>query len=224
MLNVITDVLTREELETINQLLTEDGEFVDGKKTAGYRAERVKNNLQLNKTPKQAKQLNPLIINALERNEIFQRVALPKRIHRPLFSRYHVGMNYGSHVDDALMDLPNVLRTDLAVTVFLNEPARYDGGELAIETSSGEHMVKLAGGDAVVYPASSLHRVTPVTRGERLAAVTWIQSYVRERERREILVDLDKLRHALHERMSDAPETNLAYKTYSNLLRMWADV
>ena len=132
MLNVITDILTGEELETINQLLTDDGEFVDGKKTAGYRAERIKNNLQLNKTPKQAKQLNSLIINALESNEIFQRIALPKRIHRPLFSRYCVGMNYGPHVDDAFMDLPNVLRTDLAVTVFLNEPDRYDGGELAI--------------------------------------------------------------------------------------------
>ena len=175
VLNWIADILEPDEIKTITRSLA-GGEFTDGRQTAGSRAKRVKRNLQLRKNPAQAAELNELVIGALERNQQFRMIAIPKRVHRPLFSRYQEGMHYGRHVDDALMDKPNTLRTDIAVTVFLNDPEQYDGGELLIETSLGEQMIKLPRGDAIIYPASTLHSVAPVTRGERLAAVTWVQS------------------------------------------------
>ena len=222
MLHWINQILDQSDLNTIQAEL-QQGNFIDGKKTAGYRAKRLKQNQQLKKTPEQAELLNRLIIDKLERNALFQAIAVPKRIHRPLFSRYSEGMQYGKHIDNALMDKPNALRTDLAVTVFLNEPDQYDGGELIIDTPLGEQSIKLPAGDAVVYPATTLHRVASVTSGERLAAVTWVQSYIRDPGQREILFDMNKIRRQLDKQSPDNEETDLAHKVYANLMRLWIE-
>ena len=153
----------------------------------------------------------------------FQRFAIPKTIQRPLISRYREGMNYGRHVDDALMGGASKTRTDLSVTLFLNDPADYEGGELVIESPMGEEEIKLPAGAAVVYPSGALHRVAPVTRGERIAAVTWVESHVRDPQRREILHDLEVIRTRLSKTAPESRETDLAFKTYANLLRMWAE-
>ncbi|MFO1350615.1 MAG: Fe2+-dependent dioxygenase [Gammaproteobacteria bacterium] len=223
MLHWLDNVLESAELDALLGLIAHS-EFVDGRETAGFRAKRVKHNQQLKKNPSQAEAINSKILDALQRHALFQAVAIPKRIHRPLISRYQVGMQYGKHVDDALMDKPNTLRTDLSLTIFLNDPASYDGGELVIDTALGEQAIKLPPGDAILYPSTTLHRVAEVTRGERLAAVTWIQSYVRDPNQREILFDLDKIRRQLDQQAPHGPETDLAYKVHTNLLRMWAEV
>lgn len=225
MLHWISKVLTADELAAILDTVA-TGNFVTGKSTAGYRAKRVKENEQLTKSSCQSQALHEILLTALTRNTQFQAIALPKRVHKPLFSRYSVGMQYGKHNDDALMDKsnPQALRTDLAVTVFLNDPDAYDGGELCIDCSLGEQAIKLPAGDAIVYPATTLHRVAPVIRGERLVAVTWVQSYIRSGEQREILFDMDKIRRRLDQSAPKGEETDLAHKTYANLLRQWAEV
>ncbi len=222
MLTCIPSILDSTELERIEDFLQE-AEFEDGKATAGFRAERVKDNLQLKATAPGKKEINELVRTALRRNKLFQRVAIPRTIRPPLISRYTPGMKYGAHVDDALMGGPNRVRTDLAVTVFLSDQAAYDGGELMVGTPMGHIAVKLPKGDGVVYPASTIHSVNPVTSGERLAAVTWVQSHVRDPMQRELLADLDLLRNSLNESNPGDEKTELAFKLYSNLLRMWAD-
>jgi len=163
-------------------------------------------------------------LDALRRSREFQNVALPKSIQRPLFSRYTVGMDYGLHVDDALMGREIKARSDLSVTVFLSNPDDYDGGELEMASPYGPQEGKLPAGSAVVYPSSTLHRVKPVTAGERLAAVTWVQSFIADPARREVLYEMDKVRRRLSELDPDGEVTDLAFKTYANLLRMWSDV
>jgi PKHD-type hydroxylase len=223
MLTRIPDVLSAEELNSIRQVMAE-GEYADGRVTAGSRARRVKDNLQLHKGDPSARELNDVVLGALWRSRLLRMAALPKRIQRPLFSRYREGMRYGQHVDDALMKQSgDSVRTDLALTVFLSDPATYDGGELLMQSPYGEVDVKLPMGHAVLYPASTLHQVRPVTRGERWAAVTWLESHVREPAKREILFDLDAIKMALAQSRPDEPETELAHKTYSNLLRLWAE-
>ena len=194
--------------------------FVDGRATAGFRAKRVKENEQLNPA---APSRDTLVIDGLRRNAEFQRIVLPRTIQKPLFNRYRTDMTYGWHVDDALMGPHEQWRTDVSVTVFLNQPDEYEGGELEIDSAFGLQTVKLPAGAAVVYPSSTLHRVTPVTEGERLAAVTWVQSKVRDPGHREILADLDRVRHRMSELDPDGAETDIAFKTYANLLRRWAD-
>jgi PKHD-type hydroxylase len=222
MLFAISEVLADNELEEITSVL-ESGEFLEGKRTAGPRAARVKNNLQFKKTDDNRERLNGLIIKALERSDVFNAAVLPQRIHRPLFARYEVGMEYGYHVDGALMDKPDALRTDVSVTVFLNEPDAYEGGELMIESPLGEQKIKLPARSAIIYPSSTLHRVAQVTRGVRLAAVTWVQSYVRDPAHREVLFDLHRIRNGLGSLHPDCLETDLAHKAYTNLMRMWAE-
>jgi PKHD-type hydroxylase len=222
VLTCIPEILNSSELERIDECL-QDAEFEDGRATAGYRAKRVKENLQLKTADPAKKEVSKLVQNGLKHNALFQRVAIPRSIRPPLISRYKPGMFYGAHVDDALMgDAPRV-RTDLAVTVFLSQQESYEGGELMVGTSIGHIAVKLPRGDGVVYPASTLHRVNPVTSGERLAAVTWVQSHVGDPMRRELLADLDVLKSALNESNPNDNNTDLAFKIYSNLLRMWAD-
>jgi PKHD-type hydroxylase len=148
---------------------------------------------------------------------------MPKHIRPCLISRYRPGMHYGKHVDNGVMGADNPVRSDIAVTLFLCPPTDYDGGELTIHASYGPRQVKLPMGAAVVYPASSLHEVTPLTRGERLCAVTWVQSLVRDPAKREILYELDLVRRRLHEKQPDAEEAYLAQKSHANLLRMWSD-
>lgn len=222
MLTCIPSILNSTELEHIDECLKE-AEFEDGKTTAGFRAKRVKENLQLTAAAPVKKEINELVQGALKRNTLFQRVAIPRTIRQPLISRYTPGMAYGPHVDDALMGNPHRVRTDLAVTVFLSDQDAYEGGELMVGSSMGHIAVKLPRGDGVVYPASTIHSVNPVTSGERLAAVTWVQSHVRDPMQRELLAELHFLKNSLNEANPSDEKTELAFKLYSNLLRMWAD-
>ena len=222
MIVCIDGVLERGQLRSTVEAI-QAAEFVDGRETAGYRAKRVKNNLQLKKQAPGAEEIKKSIVKALKGNKEFKRVAIPRVVQKPLISRYREGMNYGLHVDDALMGGDHKVRTDLSVTLFLNDPSDYEGGELTVETAIGEEQIKLPAGTAVVYPSGALHRVAPVSKGERIAAVTWVESYVRDPSKREALSDLDLIRHRLAEISPDSRETDLAFKTYANLLRMWAE-
>lgn len=222
MLATLDAVLDWPTLKILRKALAE-GDFTDGQKTAGFRAKRVKHNEQLTTKGETRGELDNLVLDALRASREFRQVALPRTLQRPLFSRYTTGMGYGFHVDDALMGRGNKIRSDLSVTVFLSSPDDYDGGELEVSTSFGPQEVKLPAGSAVVYPSSMLHRVKPVTAGERLAAVTWLQSYVADPARRELLYELDKVRRRLTEVDPESPETDLAFKSYANLLRMWSD-
>ncbi|MEQ8357062.1 MAG: Fe2+-dependent dioxygenase [Kiloniellaceae bacterium] len=223
MLVTIDNVLDLAALKTIRKAMAE-GDFDNGQKTAGQRAKRVKHNEQLSPKDQSRKEIDALVQDSLWRNAEFHRFAVPRFINRPLFSRYTGGMNYGMHVDDALMGGRQKMRTDLSLTIFLSDPGAYDGGELEMASSYGPQEVKLPAGAAVVYPSSMLHRVKPVTAGERLAAVTWVQSFVADPARREVLYDIDRLRRRLNAIDADSEETDIAFKAYANLLRMWADV
>jgi PKHD-type hydroxylase len=164
-------------------------------------------------------------MGSLVRHPEYRAGALPLKVATPFYARYTPGMTYGDHVDDPIMGTGNALyRTDIAITIFLNEPEDYDGGELTIRTPFGDQTVKLPAGDAVLYPASSLHQVAPVTRGERLVAVTWVQSLVRDPARRELLYGLNQAREKLLRTSPDAPETAQVNTAYVNLLRMWSDL
>ncbi len=223
MLMCIPDILDGPTLKKIREAIGES-EFEDGRRTAGRYAKRVKHNLQLERESEPAKRIKATIVRALRRNPTFHRLAIPRSIRPPLISCYREGMDYGPHVDDALMGrAAQKARTDLSVTVALNSPEDYDGGELIIHSPFGEQEVKLPAGAAVVYPSSAVHRVAPVSRGERLAAVTWVQSYVRDPEMREILYDLYQVREMLAKADPEGEETALAGKTYTNLLRMWSE-
>ncbi len=223
MLHCIPDLLDAAALATLREALARAA-YVDGRATAGFWARTVKRNEQVDRKTEGREALDRLIVEALESSSAFQRVAFPKAINRPLFSRYREGMTYGLHVDDALMGKgARRIRSDLSVTVFLSPPDAYEGGELEIQTPYGAQAIKLPAGAAVVYPSHTLHRVAPVTQGERLAAVTWVQSRVRDAAHRELLHDLDRIRRHLHSIDPEAEECALAFKSYANLLRLWAD-
>jgi PKHD-type hydroxylase len=201
--------------------------WVDGRATAGRQAAQVKNNEQLPAGSDQCPALQALVMQALERHPGFFSATLPKRVLPPMFNRYSGASNtYGSHVDQAVRYLPGGqqrVRTDVSCTLFLSDPAEYDGGELVIETSFGEQRVKLAAGDMVVYPGTSVHRVEPVTRGARLASFFWIESMVRADEQRRLLYEMDMSLVKLRGELGETPELVQLTGTYHNLLRMWAD-
>jgi len=224
MLLTIPGLLDQAQLEKIHQVLAA-APFVDGRLTAGFAAARVKDNLELQADPARIKLLIRILIASLGHHETFRFGALPHRVADPIFARYQPGMTYGNHVDDPIMGSTGPrFRSDIAMTIFLNRPETYGGGELAIRTPFGEEQLKLPAGDAVIYPVSSLHRVTPVTQGERLVALTWVQSYVRDPAQRELLYELNLVRE---KRLQEAPEeetTGYLDRCYANLLRMWAEV
>jgi PKHD-type hydroxylase len=224
MIICIGNVLTSDEIQTIVSKL--DAElFIDGKLTAGRYAQSVKQNLQLSSQSDVAKSIKEAIAQALQRHPLIQMAARPKRIRPVLISRYEPGMKYGSHVDNAIMKTgDDIMRTDLSLTLFLSPPTTYDGGELTIETHQGEQQFKLDAGCVVLYPSSTLHRVEPVTKGIRLAAVTWIQSLIRDPNQREILFDLDTVKQALFEQHGKTNEFDLLSKSVSNLLRLWSEI
>ena len=195
----------------------------DGRSTAGWAAREAKRNEQLDGGDAAVAALQAELHRCLAADPMLRLYARPLRITLPLFNRYGIGMRYGRHIDDALMGEPP-LRTDLAFTVFLSAPDTYDGGELVLEGIAGETPIKLAAGAVVVYPAGALHRVVEVTRGERLAAVGWIQSRVRDAAQREVLFDLDRTRRALHEREGDSEAFAALSRCSGALLRMWAEV
>ena len=201
--------------------------WADGRMTAGRQAAQVKNNQQLQPGSEEHRELQALVLQALEKHPLFFSATLPKRVLPPLFNRYAGASNaYGSHVDQAVRYLPGGVqrvRTDISSTLFLNEPADYEGGELVIEHAFGEQRVKLAAGDLVVYPGTSVHRVEPVTRGERLASFFWIESMVRADEQRRLLYEMDMSLMRLRGELGETPELVQLTGTYHNLLRMWAD-
>lgn len=195
---------------------------VDGRDTAGWAARDAKRNRQLDRRDSAVEALAGELLAPVAAHPTVLAFARPARTGEPLLSRYGVGDEYGLHVDDALMGEP-ALRTDLAWTLFLSDPASYDGGELVLDTAAGETPVKLPAGALVVYDCGVLHRVAPVTRGERLAAVGWIQSRVRDPRQRDVLFTLDQARRALHAREGGSPEFLRLSQVHSQLLRMWAD-
>ena len=199
----------------------------DGRSTAGRQAAQVKNNEQLSPGSEPHRELQALVLQALDRHPVFFSATLPKRVLPPQFNRYAGATNtYGNHVDQAVRYLPGGLqrvRTDISCTLFLSDPADYDGGELVIDTTFGEQRVKLAAGDLVVYPGTSVHRVEPVTRGARLASFFWIESMVRGDEQRRLLYEMDMSLMALRTELGETPELVQLTGTYHNLLRMWAD-
>jgi len=223
MIVCIANVLTDEELQLIRSQL-ESAHFIDGKVTAGWHARLVKQNTQLPQDSPVLQDVRSLVLKAIQRHPVFQMAVRPKRIHPPLISRYEVGMAYGTHTDDALMRSQNqVMRSDISFTVFLNAPEDYQGGELVIDSSQGEQDHKLPAGSMIVYPSSTLHRVETVTAGQRLAAVSWVQSLVRDPGDREILFDLDTVRQTLFETSGKTREFDLLSKTHANLLRKWSE-
>ena len=223
MLITIPQVFDADKLENIRDTISKTG-FFDGKISAGKLAEQVKNNEEMQANRQQTEYLDHLIMGTLARNTVFRDAVLPHQVSQPVIARYTTGMSYGEHIDDPVMGGAGAhFRTDIAVTVFLNDPAEYDGGELIINTTYGEKTVKLNAGDAVVYPASSIHRVNKVTKGERLVAVTWIQSMVRDPAKRELLYELSLARNAL---ISENLQSDIAKQvdhSYVNLIRMWSE-
>ncbi|MDY6938759.1 MAG: Fe2+-dependent dioxygenase [Cyanobacteriota bacterium] len=223
MIFAIDDVLTPEELQQLDEHL-DPKDFIDGKLTAGWHAKLVKHNTQLSKKADYTKKLTEMVSSALWRNPLFKVATQPKTIHSMLFSCYKAGMSYGSHVDNALMGNRSFLRSDVSLTLFLSDPADYEGGELIIENIDGERTYKLTSGSAIVYPSGALHRVAPVTEGMRLVVVAWVQSLVRDPMQREILFDLDTVRRSVFQQSGKTLEFDLISKTHSNLLRRWAEV
>ena len=224
MLLTIPGLLNAAQIDKIHQTL-EGAEFVDGRLTAGFAASRVKHNLELRPEPERMQLLVRILMSSLGHNETFRFAVLPHRVADPIFARYTPGMTYGDHVDDPIMGSTGPrFRTDVSMTVFLNPPETYEGGELSIRTPFGPREVKLPAGDAVVYPSSSLHQVKPVTRGERLVALTWIQSYVRDAARRELLYELNLARERLLKDQPGTDTTGYVDRSYANLLRMWGEL
>ena len=224
MLLTASGVLKADELALVRGWL-EAAPFVDGKLSAGLAARRVKENEELEAGAADLERLNRVVMGALARHPAYRAGALPLHAASPLYARYRPGMTYGDHLDDPIMGSGGLLyRSDVALTLFLSAPEDYDGGELIIRGPVGEQAVKLPAGDAVIYPASTIHRVAPVTRGERLVAVTWVQSLVRDPARRELLYGLNAAREKLLQTTPMADETAQVNAAYLNLIRMWSDL
>ena len=226
MLIQIPNVLSPEQTASCRELL-DASEWIDGNVTAGHQSRLAKDNSQLAEEDPAAIKMGDLILAALERNPLFVSAALPRRIFPPLFNRYTGGQNFGTHVDNAIRQVKGTehrVRTDLSATLFFSEPDEYDGGELVVEDNYGVQRVKLSAGSLILYPASSLHHVTPVTRGTRLASFFWIQSMVRDDGERTLLFDLDSSIQRVAAEAPDHPSVIQLTGVYHNLLRRWADV
>ncbi|ANY61335.1 Fe2+-dependent dioxygenase [Comamonas aquatica] len=221
----IPSLLTPDEVRDCRQAL-EQATWQDGRTTAGSLAVKVKSNLQLPIDSPIAAQLGHLILDRLGRNPLFLSAALPLRVLPPRFNRYEGGGTYGNHIDNALFVIPGTaikVRTDVSTTVFFSDPEEYEGGELIVEDTYGHQSVKLAAGDAIVYPGTSLHRVNPVTRGTRYASFFWTQSLVKSDEQRRLLFDLDQSIQQLSLDHPDHAKLSALSGTYHNLLRMWSE-
>lgn len=226
MLVVIPEVLSKAEVARC-RVVIDAGDWVDGNETSGHQSALAKKNAQLREGSSEARQVGDAVLDALGRKPRFIAAALPLKVYPPLFNRYAGGQTFGTHVDNAVRQLRGTdfrVRSDLSATLFLSEPDDYDGGELTIEDRFGTQAIKLPAGDLVLYPASSLHRVTPVTRGARTASFFWIQSLVRDDGEREILLSLDTSIQALAAAHGhDHPEVIALTGVYHNLLRRWTD-
>jgi len=225
MLISIPDVLTAEQVAQARQILAA-AEWVDGRVTAGHQGVRVKDNQQIPAEHPAARQVGEVILRALGQNPLFMSAALPLHVMPPFFNRYSGGQHFGTHVDGAIRQLPNGqrIRTDLSATLFFAAPVEYDGGELCVEDTYGVKKVKLPPGHMILYPATSLHHVTPVTRGTRLCAFFWLQSMVRDDGRRSLLFDLDLAIQRLGADHPNHPSVVQTTNVYHNLLRQWAEM
>lgn len=225
MLTIIEQILDADEVRDFRQRLA-TADWSDGAASAGTRSVRVKQNLQLGRQDALAVELGNIILRKLGNDPLFVSASLAEKIWPPIFNLYQDGGHYGTHSDAALMRLPEAnmtIRSDLSATLFLSEPGEYDGGELVIEEHYGAQPVKLAAGDMILYPSSSLHQVTPVTRGQRICAITWMQSAVADASAREMLFDLDQSIQALTpDRPDDDADINRLIHVYHNMLRRWA--
>jgi len=220
--NVLSTAQTREAREQLTA-----ASWIDGKATAGHQSARAKDNEQMPEDSPVARKLGELIVAALERNPLFMSAALPLRTFPPLFNRYRSGHGFGLHVDNAVRQVRGTahrIRTDLSATLFLSEPEEYDGGELIVEDTYGPQTIKLPAGHVVLYPASSLHKVESITRGERMASFFWIQSMVRGDSERALLFDMDLAIQRLNRDTPDHPSLVQLTGVYHNLLRRWAEI
>ena len=206
--------------------IIETADWTDGNATSGQQAARAKHNMQLPEKSPASRQAGEAILVALERNPLFISASLPLRIYPPLFNRYDTGMKFDTHIDNSIRFIggtPLRVRTDLSATLFLSAPDEYDGGELVIEDTYGDHQVKLAAGDMVVYPGTSRHHVNPITRGSRWSSFFWVQSMVRDDGQRALLFDLDTAIQSLRGKDGDTPPVVQLTGVYHNLLRRWAE-
>jgi PKHD-type hydroxylase len=226
MMLAIPGVLDAEAAADLRRMLLDSDAWVDGRVTAGWQGAPVKRNRQIEEASETAARAQAVVLAALETHPLFISAALPNRVYPPMFNHYGEGMGFGAHVDGGVRLDPRTglkLRTDLSATLFLSDPGDYDGGELEIADAYGVQAVKLNAGDLILYPATSLHQVTPITRGERLAAFFWIQSLVREDSRRRILFDLDQAIQTLGRTGADESARAGLVGCYHNLLREWAE-
>ncbi|ODV43278.1 PKHD-type hydroxylase [Cupriavidus sp. UYMMa02A] len=227
MLVVIPEVLTAEQVSAVCERLEQAGEaWVDGRVTAGYSGAPVKFNQQIDERSEVALECQRLILGMLERNPRFISAALPNIVYPPMFNRYSEGMTFGAHVDGSVRIHPHdgrKLRTDISATLFLSPRDSYDGGELQVQDTYGMHAVKLEAGDMVVYPATSLHQVTPITRGTRVASFFWIQSLIRDDTQRGLLFDMDNAIQRLNQTGADEEARRTLVGCYHNLLRQWSE-
>lgn len=225
MLLQIPGVLTDAQVVECRRKL-DAAEWIDGRATAGHQSAQAKNNMQLPEDHPTAKQLGDVVLSALANNPLFISAALPLKIFPPLFNRYQGGQSFGNHVDNAIRQVrgtPHRIRTDLSATLFLAAPEEYDGGELSIEDTYGVQQVKLPAGHMVLYPASSLHHVRPVTRGVRIASFFWVESMVRDDGERTVLFDLDTAIQRIARDAPSHPGVVQLTGVYHNLLRRWAN-
>ena len=225
MLLAIPELLNAQQVTHARQLLHK-AEWVDGRVTAGHQSARAKDNMQLSEGHPAALQLGEMIMEALGSNALFISAALPSKVFPPLFNRYEGGQAFGMHVDNAIRHItgtPHRIRTDLSATLFLTQPDEYDGGELVVEDTYGVHNIKLPAGHLILYPATSLHQVLPVTRGARIASFFWVQSMVRDDGQRTLLFDLDTAIQRLNQDMPEHPSAVQLTGVYHNLLRRWTE-
>ena len=226
MLLHVPNVLTPEQVAQARKRL-DDAAWVDGRVTAGPQSARAKKNQQLPEDSPEAREIGELILAALQRSPLFMSAAIPLKVFPPLFNRYAGGHSFGSHVDNAIRQVPGTphrVRTDLSATLFFAGPEDYEGGELVVEDTYGAHRVKLPAGDMVLYPSTSLHHVTPVTAGERVCSFFWIQSLIRDDGQRTLLFDMDTAIQRLARDAPDHPSTVQLTGVYHNLLRQWAEL
>jgi len=224
MLLKIPTILSKNQVQQCRERLYATA-WIDGDITAGYQSSKTKNNLQLPEESEACRQLGDTILEALAIHDLFISAALPLKIFPPLFNCYQSGQAFGAHIDNAIRRVPRTpvkVRTDISMTLFLTDPDKYDGGELIIEDTYGSHKVKLAAGDMVLYPSTSLHHVTPVTRGHRLASFFWLQSLVASGEKRRLLFDMDRTIQSLRTHIGDSSEIIQLTGLYHNLLRHWS--
>lgn len=226
MLIQIPNVLSVEQVAKCRQML-EEADWIDGRVTAGHQSGKAKDNMQLPEDHQTAIAIGDLIMAQLEKNPLFVTAALPRKIFPPLFNRYQSGQSFGIHVDNAVRQVTGTehrVRTDLSATLFFSNPDEYEGGELIIEDNYGVQKIKLNAGSLILYPASSLHQVAPVTNGARLASFFWIQSMVRDDGQRTLLFDLDMSIQRINQELPNNPSIIQLTGVYHNLLRRWADV